>query len=197
MDGLSERPGTAATTGDAIARTPSSSARDRNRETAALHSTARTLFTDASTERSTGQPSTSPAAANAAGNMVRYAHRANSILRAEPKASGVILKRELKGATLVVVSQSGDGWSKVMDGNVTGYMRSSALGAEPPKQRAARSSSRRHGWRTGSCPSAPATGSHSCPILPFQKSNWSWLAGMAVSLSPCACAWPACAGAAH
>ena len=89
--------------------------------------------TGLSTGPSTGEASTSPAAANSAGNMVRYVHRKNSILRDEPRTSGDILKRELKGATVVLVSQSDDGWSHVMDGNITGYMRSSEIGSEPPK----------------------------------------------------------------
>lgn len=91
------------------------------------------ISTDASTERSTGEPSTSPAAIGTAGNIVRYVHRANSILRAEPKTSGDILKIELKSATVTLVSEQADGWSKVTDGTVTGYMRTSVLGAEPPK----------------------------------------------------------------
>ena len=91
------------------------------------------ISTDASTERSTDVASTSPAAASTGGNMVCYVHRQNAILREEPKASANILKRELKGATVILVSQSADGWSKVTDGGITGYMRSSVLGADPPK----------------------------------------------------------------
>lgn len=89
--------------------------------------------TGPSTKASTDAPSTSPAPVNISGNMLRYVHRGNSILRAEPKASGDILKREVKGATVTLVSEEAGGWSKVMDGNVTGYMRSSVLGTEPPQ----------------------------------------------------------------
>src|ERR1700761_6630763 len=85
------------------------------------------------TEASTDAPSTSATPANAAGNMQRYVHRQNSILRSEPKTSGDILKREMKGATVTLVSEEADGWSRVTDGGVTGYMRSSVLGTEPPK----------------------------------------------------------------
>jgi len=66
--------------------------------------------------------------------MIRYVHRSNAILREEPKASGNILKRELKGATVTLVSEEVGGWSKVTDGGITGYMRSSVLGADPPRQ---------------------------------------------------------------
>ena len=100
--------------------------------------------TDSSTDSSTGSSTrpavlstqaaqTAPSSVNNAGNMQRYVHRTNAILRDEPKASGHILKREIKGASLVLVSESDGGWSKVTDGNITGYMRSSLLGAEPPR----------------------------------------------------------------
>lgn len=88
--------------------------------------------TDLSTKASTDAPPASSAPVNTSGNMLRYVHRGNSILRSEPKASGDILKRELKGATVTLVSEEAGGWAKVTDGNVTGYMRSSVLGAEPP-----------------------------------------------------------------
>jgi len=48
-------------------------------------------------------------------------------------ASEDILKRELKGAAVTLVSESPDGWSKGADGNITGYMRSSILGGALPK----------------------------------------------------------------
>lgn len=100
-------------------------------------------FTDSSTEPSTvlspgssTQISTAPqnaeSAARANGNMTRFVRRQEAILREEPKTSGHILKREMKGAAVTLVSESADGWSKVTDGNVTGYMRSSVLGTEPP-----------------------------------------------------------------
>jgi hypothetical protein len=65
--------------------------------------------------------------------MLRYVHRQGAILREEPKASGRILKRELKGATVALVSQQADGWAQVQDGDITGWMRSSLLGTEPPQ----------------------------------------------------------------
>jgi hypothetical protein len=68
----------------------------------------------------------------AAATSLRCVHRAGSILRDEPRASGNTLKKESKGAQVTLVSESG-GWSMVTDGNITGYMRSSVLGAEPPK----------------------------------------------------------------
>lgn len=63
---------------------------------------------------------------------IRYVHRHGSVLRAEPKASAGLLKKELKGAQVMLLEES-QGWAKVTDGNITGYMRSSILGAEPPK----------------------------------------------------------------
>ncbi|HSS14775.1 MAG TPA: DUF4236 domain-containing protein, partial [Rhizomicrobium sp.] len=53
--------------------------------------------TDSSTGLSTGVPATSPVSTGADGNMQRFVHRGNAVLRAEPKASGNILKHELKG----------------------------------------------------------------------------------------------------
>jgi len=91
------------------------------------------LSTGLSTRASTATPTTAAAPVGAGGNMQRFVHRQGAILRAEPKASGDILKRELKGAALALVSQTDDGWSQVKDGNITGWMRTSVLGAEPPK----------------------------------------------------------------
>ena len=88
--------------------------------------------TGLSTRASTEVPATSPASTGADGNMQRFVHRQGAILRAEPKASGDILKRELRGATVTLVSEE-DGWTKVQDGDITGYMRSSLLGIEPPR----------------------------------------------------------------
>ena len=89
--------------------------------------------TGLSTGPSTSEASTSPSLVNTSGNMLRYVHRKVAILRTEPKASSDILKRELKDATVIFVSQSDDGWSQVMDGNIKGYMRSSEIGSEPPR----------------------------------------------------------------
>ncbi len=65
--------------------------------------------------------------------MLRYVHRSNAILRDEPKPSGHILKREMKGAAVTLVSEDKEGWAKVMDGDTAGYMRSSLLGPVAPK----------------------------------------------------------------
>ena len=89
--------------------------------------------TGLSTDPSTGEASTPPSLVNTSSNMLRYVHRQNAILREKPKASSNILKRELKGATVTLVSQGEDGWAQVKDGDLTGYMRSSLLGAEPPQ----------------------------------------------------------------
>jgi len=92
-----------------------------------------TIPTEISTKASTDDASTSSAPIGSTANMLRYVHRQGSILRVEPKTSGDILKREVKGATVTLVSEGPDGWSKVTDGNITGFMRSSVLGTAPPK----------------------------------------------------------------
>jgi hypothetical protein len=61
-----------------------------------------------------------------------YVHRGGSVLRDKPKASGHTLKKESKSARVVLVSES-DGWAKVTDGNITGWMRASVLGEGPPE----------------------------------------------------------------
>ncbi|HWA68644.1 MAG TPA: DUF4236 domain-containing protein [Rhizomicrobium sp.] len=73
-----------------------------------------------------------PAPVNTAVPGLRYVHRAGSVLRAEPRASAESLKKESKGAQVTLISQS-DGWAQVRDSDLTGYMRSSVLGAEPPR----------------------------------------------------------------
>ena len=89
--------------------------------------------TGLSTGLSTGVSATSLPTTSANDNMQRFVHREGAILREEPKASGHILRKESKGAAVALVSQRDDGWSQVRDGDVTGYMRSSVLGAQPPK----------------------------------------------------------------
>jgi uncharacterized protein YgiM (DUF1202 family) len=91
------------------------------------------LPTGLSPKPSTGVSATSSASVSANGNMQRFVHREGAILREEPKASGHILRKESKGAAVTLVSQTDDGWSQVKDGDITGYMRSSVLGAEPPR----------------------------------------------------------------
>ena len=48
------------------------------------------------------------------------------------QSSGKTLKKESKGAQVMLLAES-DGWAHVTDDNITGYMRSSILGTEPPK----------------------------------------------------------------
>ncbi len=101
------------------------------------------LSTKSSTDSSTGLPtghaalSTAPvdsaaSSVNSGGNMQRFVHRNGAVIRTEPKASAHILIKESKGVAVTLVSEEPDGWSKVKAGNVTGYMRSSVLGTEPP-----------------------------------------------------------------
>jgi hypothetical protein len=96
--------------------------------------------TDSSTDLPTGQStqlSTTPATADSAplgaGNMTRFVRRQGAILREKPKPSGHILKKEMKGAAVALVSESTDGWAQVKDGDVTGWMRASVLGPQPPR----------------------------------------------------------------
>jgi hypothetical protein len=84
----------------------------------------------AAAPQATASAPVSPVPVNVPG--LRYVHREGSVLRDEPKASGKTLKKESKGAQVTLVSED-DGWTQVTDGNITGYMRSSVLGAEPPK----------------------------------------------------------------
>jgi Protein of unknown function (DUF4236)/Bacterial SH3 domain len=78
--------------------------------------------------RSSGQS----APVNTAASPLRYVHRQGAILREEAKSSGKVLKKSTKGDLVTLIAQS-DGWAKVTDGNVTGWMRASTLGTEPPK----------------------------------------------------------------
>ena len=63
---------------------------------------------------------------------LRYVHRGGSVIRDKPKTSGHVLKKEAKGTQVTLVSEA-DGWAKVTDGDITGYMRASVLGTEPPQ----------------------------------------------------------------
>jgi hypothetical protein len=94
--------------------------------------TTASISTDLSPKASTDRAPTSPASTNAPANMLRYVHRQNAILRDKPKPSGRTLKKESKGAQVMLLAES-EGWAKVTDGNITGWMRSSILGTEPPQ----------------------------------------------------------------
>lgn len=63
---------------------------------------------------------------------VRYVHRGGSDLRELPKTSARVLKKEPKGQQVQLVAVSGP-WAQVRDGQLTGWMRASVLGAEPPQ----------------------------------------------------------------
>ncbi len=78
------------------------------------------------------QQASAPVSPQAGALSVRYVHRAGSVLRSEPKVSAELLKKESKGAQVTLISES-DGWAHVTDGNITGFMRSSVLGTEPPR----------------------------------------------------------------
>jgi len=63
---------------------------------------------------------------------VRYIHRSGSALREAPATSAKVLKKEAKGTQVALVSVSGP-WAQVRDGDITGWMRASVLGTEPPQ----------------------------------------------------------------
>jgi hypothetical protein len=63
------------------------------------------------------------------GNVI-YVRRGGSVLRDEQKTSGEALKRFEKGAAVTVVTVDGP-WTKVRDGNLSGWMRTSVLGPDP------------------------------------------------------------------
>jgi hypothetical protein len=67
----------------------------------------------------------------AATPSMRYVRREGSVLRESESTSGKSLKKEAKGTEVILLA--GDGvWAKVQDGNLTGWMRASVLGTEPP-----------------------------------------------------------------
>jgi hypothetical protein len=65
-------------------------------------------------------------------NGIRYVHRGGSDLRALPKTSAKVLKKEPKGQQVQLVAISGP-WAEVRDGNLTGWMRASVLGEAAPQ----------------------------------------------------------------
>jgi hypothetical protein len=69
---------------------------------------------------------------NTAAPGLRFVHRGGSVIRDAAKTSGHKLKKEVKGAQVTLIAQEADGWAKVRDGNITGWMRASVLGTDPP-----------------------------------------------------------------
>jgi hypothetical protein len=69
---------------------------------------------------------------NTAAPGLRFVHRGGSVIRDSAKTSGHKLKKEVKGARVTLIAQDADGWAKVTDGNITGWMRASVLGTDPP-----------------------------------------------------------------
>jgi hypothetical protein len=61
-----------------------------------------------------------------------YVRRGGSVVRDEAKSSATVLKREAKGAAVTLLEKTDDGWARVKDGAVTGWMRASILGSEAP-----------------------------------------------------------------
>jgi hypothetical protein len=81
----------------------------------------------------TPAPTTDRSPVNTSAPGLRFVHRGGSVIRDTAKTSGQKLKKEIKGAQVTLIAQDGDGWAKVRDGNITGWMRASVLGTEPPK----------------------------------------------------------------
>jgi hypothetical protein len=53
-------------------------------------------------------------------------------LRDRAKTSGHSLKKETKGAKVILEGLEDGGWARVTDGNIHGWMRASVLGVNPP-----------------------------------------------------------------
>jgi hypothetical protein len=62
---------------------------------------------------------------------VRYVRRGGSDLRALPKTSGKMLKKEAKGQQVQLIAISGP-WAEVRVGTLSGWMRTSVLAEAPP-----------------------------------------------------------------
>jgi hypothetical protein len=76
--------------------------------------------------------SASPVVADASLPGSRPAHRGGYALRDKPKTSGHTLKKEMKGAKVILEALEDGGWARVTDGNIKGRMRASVLGLIPP-----------------------------------------------------------------
>jgi hypothetical protein len=72
------------------------------------------------------------AGAETTASGTRYVHRGGSDLRESPSTSARVLTKELKGTQVELLAVSGP-WAEVRDGNITGWMRASVLGPEPPQ----------------------------------------------------------------
>jgi hypothetical protein len=66
------------------------------------------------------------------GASLRYVHREGSVLRESESTSGKSLKKEAKGAQVILLASDRE-WAKVQDGALTGWMRASVLGTEAPE----------------------------------------------------------------
>ena len=80
----------------------------------------------------TSESQAAPSPVNTAAPGLRFVRRGGSVIRDVPKTSGHKLKKEIKGARVTLIAQEADGWAKVTDGNITGWMRASVLGSTPP-----------------------------------------------------------------
>ena len=76
---------------------------------------------------------TAPVIRDASAPGPRYVHRGGSVLHDRPKTSGHTLKKEVKGAKVILEALEEGGWARVTDGNIRGWMRASVLGVDPPQ----------------------------------------------------------------
>jgi hypothetical protein len=89
-------------------------------------------FDGAKQAAATPAPATDHSPVNTSAPGLRFVHRGGSVIRDSAKVSGHKLKKEIKGAQVTLIAQDADGWAKVRDGNITGWMRASVLGTDPP-----------------------------------------------------------------
>jgi hypothetical protein len=61
-----------------------------------------------------------------------YVRRGGSVVRDDARSSATVLKHEAKGAAVTLLEKRDDGWARIKDGAVTGWMRASVLGSEAP-----------------------------------------------------------------
>ena len=80
-----------------------------------------------------GHPGSTAARIAALSPGTVYVRRGRSVVRDDAKSSATVLKHEAKGAAVTLLEKRDDGWARVKDGDVTGWMRASVLGTEAPQ----------------------------------------------------------------
>lgn len=96
-----------------------------------LSSTSGAMTGDAKPSRvATAAKAVEDAAVPASG--ARYIHRGNTNLREGPADSSPTLKKEDRGTQVTLLAIAGK-WSKIQDGTIIGWVKSSILGENPPE----------------------------------------------------------------